>query len=328
MKRLSVALCTYNGDAHLADQLESLRRQERVPAELVVGDDGSPDRNAAILAQFAERDPFPVRLSVGRRVGASANFERTLLRCEGDAIALCDQDDLWHPHRLTAGEAKLERVPAALLAFGDAYLIGPHRARLAGSLWASLGVGRHIRRSLGRDPLATLLRRPVVTGCTVTLRRELLDLAVPFPTQEIQHDRWLALCAAARGPLAAVAERHVDYRLHAGQHTGLGPLSTRSRRARGRLPPSRRPGPRRRDDRRLEPLLTQVEELAARLDAGGRDQQAMDTLADCRRLLELRGSLPRRRTARVVPVVSHLAAGRYRRFSTGWVGATVDLLRP
>ena len=44
---LSVALCTYNGERFLPDQLRSLRDQTRPPDEVVVCDDASSDRSAA-----------------------------------------------------------------------------------------------------------------------------------------------------------------------------------------------------------------------------------------------------------------------------------------
>ena len=53
--RISVALATYNGEKYLPDQLDSLLRQALLPAELVVGDDGSTDRTLDILEDFASK---------------------------------------------------------------------------------------------------------------------------------------------------------------------------------------------------------------------------------------------------------------------------------
>lgn len=326
-RTLSVALCTYQGAAHLGEQLASLAAQTRRPDEVVVGDDGSTDDTVDLLEHFAEGAAFPLRVVHHQRLGASANFAATIAHCRGDLIALCDQDDRWHPERLAVGEAALEAASEAHLAFSNAALVDDAGDALDRTLWGSLGVGRATMAALRADPLATLLRRPVITGCTVTFRRSLLEVAHPFPFGGgLQHDRWLALCAASLGPLVAIEDTLVDYRIHLEQHTGLGPLSTASGRPRGRLHPSRWRNLRRLDDGRLGPAIDQIESLAARLDArglvGGRD-----VLDACRSLVVHRADLPARRARRVVPVARHLARGDYRRFSTGWVGAVADLLR-
>src|SRR5271154_4257677 len=60
--RVSVAMCTYNGAQYLGEQLESFVAQSRPPDELVVCDDGSTDATPQILADFAGRAPFDVRI--------------------------------------------------------------------------------------------------------------------------------------------------------------------------------------------------------------------------------------------------------------------------
>ena len=96
VSRFSVALCTYNGAQYLPDQLESIVAQTRLPDELVVGDDHSTDDTVNILEDFAAGAPFPVRLHVNEtNLGVVKNFEATILRCQGNLTALCDQDDVW-----------------------------------------------------------------------------------------------------------------------------------------------------------------------------------------------------------------------------------------
>lgn len=327
---LSVALCTYNGGEHLAEQLESLLLQRRIPDEVVVGDDDSTDGTLGHLQRFALRAPFPVHIRTDRRIGPNANFARTIARCTGDLVALCDQDDRWDPDRLAVGEAALAASPASMLAFSDARLIGGKGQPLGRTLWQSIGIRRATLTALAHDPLAALLRRPMVTGCTVTFRRELLDVALPFPPGEhLQHDRWLAQCASASGPLVAIPRTLVDYRVHPTQHTGLGPLSSARHRPRGRFHWSRWRNLRRRSDERLRPLAEQAEALQERLPPGGPEHdRARQTLDDCRALFEVRESLPARRRERLRPVLRAASAGQYRRFSTGWVAVAVDLLRP
>src|SRR3954470_17842517 len=94
----SVAMCTYNGARFLGEQLASVAAQTRPPDELVVCDDRSTDETASLVRDFAAAAPFRVRLHVNERnLGSTRNFERAVSLCEGDLIALSDQDDEWLP---------------------------------------------------------------------------------------------------------------------------------------------------------------------------------------------------------------------------------------
>jgi hypothetical protein len=65
---ISIATTTYNGERFLEELLRSLIEQTTLPNELVVCDDGLTDRTPEILAQFAKRASFPVRIVIKLRV--------------------------------------------------------------------------------------------------------------------------------------------------------------------------------------------------------------------------------------------------------------------
>jgi hypothetical protein len=79
-----------------------------------------------------------------------------------------------------------------------------------------------------------LLISNTVTGSASLIRRELLDLALPFPPAHdgAYHDHWLALVALGLGSIAYVDEPLQDYVQHprnvlghaAAQAPGAGPL--------------------------------------------------------------------------------------------------------
>ncbi len=92
--RTSVAMCTFNGGRFLAEQLESIASQTRLPYELVACDDHSTDDTIAILKAFQANAPFPVQIvQNAMRMGSTRNFDQAIGMCSGDFIALCDQDD-------------------------------------------------------------------------------------------------------------------------------------------------------------------------------------------------------------------------------------------
>jgi glycosyltransferase involved in cell wall biosynthesis len=68
-------MAAYNGEKFLEQQLQSLSKQTRLPAALIVCDDTSSDATADIIKRFSETAPFPVKLVVNeQRLGWRGNF--------------------------------------------------------------------------------------------------------------------------------------------------------------------------------------------------------------------------------------------------------------
>ena len=116
---ISIAMTTYNGERFLEEQLRSLIEQTTLPNELVVCDDGSTDRTQEILAQFAKRASFPVRIVINNhRLGWRENFLKAASLCSSEYIAFCDQDDVWLKDKLAVVESCLRRNQCMLLQHG------------------------------------------------------------------------------------------------------------------------------------------------------------------------------------------------------------------
>ena len=93
---ISVAMCTYNGDLFLEEQLRSIAAQTRQPYEVIVCDDGSTDGTEEIISAFRNAVGFPVHVKRNSiNLGSTKNFEQAIGICTGDAIALCDQSFEW-----------------------------------------------------------------------------------------------------------------------------------------------------------------------------------------------------------------------------------------
>src|ERR1700677_1057663 len=119
--RVSVAMCTYNGSRYVSEQLLSIASQGRVPDELVVCDDGSVDNTVDLLDEFASQAPFQVRILVNdQTLGPAKNFEKAILLCQGEIIALADQDDIWRTQKLEVLIRAFEQNPGAAYVFSDA----------------------------------------------------------------------------------------------------------------------------------------------------------------------------------------------------------------
>lgn len=210
---ISVAMATYNGQRFLAEQLDSLAAQTVLPAELVVSDDGSTDDTLAMLAAFARRAPFPVRvLPPHERLNFADNFLHAVAGCRSELVALCDQDDVWLPHKLALGRERL---------VADDSLLAMHRLTLVDDGLRPYGV--HDQGIGGDAVFEPLALDPYVTGWgnTMLFRRELAKLIPagerprqPEANRPLSHDTWLYVLAAALGRVSHIAEPLILYRQH------------------------------------------------------------------------------------------------------------------
>jgi len=320
---VSVALCTYNGSRFLSEQLDSIASQSVLPDELVVGDDRSSDDTLAMLADFAARAPFPVRVTERPvNLGTSANFAATLEETRGELIVLADQDDRWRPDKVERTLAAFAGRSDLLATFSDARLIDADGASLGLTLFESLGVTRAERARIANGrAFDALIRRNIATGATMTVRRSLVDLALPIAAEWIQ-DEWLAMIAATLDGtrLAMIEEPLIDYRQHATNQIGAKPL-TRSELV-AKLFAAR-------DDQcsrllgRTERLLAKVESLGA---AVARDRTV--ALREKVEHLRFRAALPASRWRRLGPIAAELVSGRYARFSRGARAIARDVFAP
>jgi hypothetical protein len=153
----------------------------------------------------------------------AANFEVALRALPDDCrfICFCDQDDEWEEGKLRRLRQSLEEGGSAALVHSDLTAIDQGGALLHRSVW--LAEGRRIA-----EPTTYLDRflRNQVTGCTVMMRRELVELMLPFPEglgDAALHDQWGALLADASGPILAIDEPLVRYRQHGRNAIGVQP---------------------------------------------------------------------------------------------------------
>jgi glycosyltransferase involved in cell wall biosynthesis len=225
--RISVALCTCDGAAHLEAQLRSLTAQQRLPDELIVHDDCSADETPKIIEQFAAAAPFPVRWRINpMRLGITANFASAIAAATGDVIACCDQDDVWYPDKLEriAGTFEKSDPSAPDLVFSDADLVDADLRPLGSRLWKSIGFtgGAHRAAECGRL-WEVLIRFNAVSGAGMAFLSRWRDLLLPIPDGWM-HDGWIGLLLSILGHCRMIEKPLWAYRRHDAQRIGPGPI--------------------------------------------------------------------------------------------------------
>jgi glycosyltransferase involved in cell wall biosynthesis len=191
---VTAAIPVRDGEAYLAEAIESVLAQSRPCDQLIVVDNGSSDRSAEIARGFAPA----VELVREPRPGIGSARNAALRAARGELVAFLDADDLWEPEKTALQLAALEAEPRLQLVFGHVrQFVSPDLAKAdaeALRVPAASQPGLYISAMLARreaidaiglwaedvrvsDGLAFLLRakelglEQVMLSETVTLRR-------------------------------------------------------------------------------------------------------------------------------------------------------------
>ncbi len=118
---VSAIIIFLNAERFIREAIESVLEQRYISWELILVDDGSSDRGAAIAEAYVRRFPDKVRYvshpgGVNRGMSASRNLG---IRCSrGHYIGFLDADDVWLPHKLAEQVEILEAHPTAGMTYG------------------------------------------------------------------------------------------------------------------------------------------------------------------------------------------------------------------
>ena len=118
--RAVIGLPAYNHASRLPEALESLLLQTYPGLRIIVSDDGSTDRTAEIVADYASRDSRIVYRRTERRLGYIGNARRCFelaraLFPEAEFFAWASDHDIWHPAWLERHLEQFDRHPGAVV---------------------------------------------------------------------------------------------------------------------------------------------------------------------------------------------------------------------
>lgn len=211
---ISVCLATYNGGAYAAEQLHSVLAQLGEDDEVVVADDASNDDTLDVVRGLGDRR---IRLlASGGNLGVIRNFERALNAARGEIVFLCDQDDVWLPGKVSRCVSALR---TCLLVVTDCRVVDGELNVTHESFFRLRNSGPGIIHNLWRNSYL---------GCCMAFRRELLQMALPFPARLPMHDMWLGMLAETQGRTYFLPEALLLYRRHGGNASDTAEKSTSS----------------------------------------------------------------------------------------------------
>ncbi|OKH33684.1 glucosyl transferase [[Phormidium ambiguum] IAM M-71] len=163
MKNVSIIVAVYGMEKYIAATVESVLNQTYPYWELIIVDDGSPDRSIEICQQFT--DP---RIKIIRQPNRGANAARNngIRHAQGAYLAFLDGDDIWLPEKLEKHIAHLESSPKVGLSFSRSAFIDEEGKPL----------GIYQMPKLTDISIGHLIcRNPIGNGSAAVIRKEVFE---------------------------------------------------------------------------------------------------------------------------------------------------------
>lgn len=221
MRKIGVAMCTFNGEKYLKEQLDSILNQTVKVDEIIVCDDKSTDKTLEILEEYSKNNPAIFKVFKNETTLRSVkNFENAISLTTSDYIFLSDQDDIWKANKVEKTVHFFDNNPDLDAVFSNANFINDKSEELPNNLWNSIYFNSDM---VGFDELYKyiVLKRNVVTGATFCFKKEVKDYALPFPElRQFHHDHWMAFLVSQKDKLGFIIEELISYRLHDKQQVG------------------------------------------------------------------------------------------------------------
>ncbi|ERM84089.1 hypothetical protein P872_00845 [Rhodonellum psychrophilum GCM71 = DSM 17998] len=207
---ISIALCTFNGERFLKEQLDSLVGQTYPNLEIIAVDDRSEDGTWDILKDYAERFPSLQIIKNTQNLGYHKNFEKALGLCKGDLIAISDQDDRWELEKL---QTMQHEIGQNIMLYHDSEFMDENGMSMEYKMSEKFNFVK------GADPRAFFFLN-CVSGHSMIFRKSVLEKALPFPEKGF-YDHWLAFVASHLGSIDYLSDSLVKYRQHSKNATDI-----------------------------------------------------------------------------------------------------------
>lgn len=209
-----VLMATYNGEAYLQQQLDSLYSQQDVHISILIRDDGSNDSTEAILEKNVSEHDCLSWYADGH-LGSSGSFLKLIEDApEADYYALCDQDDVWDNDKLKCAVEKLAVLDNSqpALYYSNLRIVDKN---------LKFHRNAHSKPWVMKNKYSALVD-VAATGCTMVFNRALLELLRQrMPKACKMHDEWIYLISNFFGNIVYDFEPHISYRQHGNNVLGL-----------------------------------------------------------------------------------------------------------
>lgn len=120
---VSVGLPVFNGESFLRGAMDSILGQSHANLELIISDNASTDRSAAIAEEYAARDSRVRHFRQPRNIGATRNYNFVAAHARGKYMKWASANDYCDTAMFAACVEVLESDPGVVLCYGRTRLV-------------------------------------------------------------------------------------------------------------------------------------------------------------------------------------------------------------
>lgn len=215
----SVALCTYNGEEFIAEQLQSILKQNLPVDEIIICDDGSTDHTISIIKEFQKENSIIKLFENKNSLGVIKNFEKAINSCSNGIVFLSDQDDIWHSAKTKKIEDYFRENPSKKAVFHNLILYNNNQPT-SQTIWDYIDFDLANRSRNNQDLLLyTAVIDNVLTGaaCAIIKDKKIsFSKEIPF----MLHDFQILVHFANQNQLGTIDASLGYYRIHENQKVG------------------------------------------------------------------------------------------------------------
>lgn len=218
-QEITILMATYNGEAYLVQQLESILMQTYAHWKLVIRDDGSTDGTLGIITSYIQKDERISMICFGDLHGSAcknfAQLAEWAVANDRGTVMFSDQDDIWAADKVAISVSEMNQLEqqygaaVPLLCYSTFQFIDEQGVELPQKLQLPAQL-----------ELRILLNENHAWGCTMILNTAALKAIVPIPAIAVNHDYWIALVVAALGKTKLINQDLILYRQHTHNVSG------------------------------------------------------------------------------------------------------------
>ena len=220
--RVGIVLAIYRPNIQfLTEQIDSILNQSYPYERIFIGvDEMTLDRDALELLSRL----MNATIVFSKNQGSIRNFEIllniALESCDLDLVFFSDQDDVWDPSKIERHVSNFEQSSEVYFcAYSDLSGINSDGREIQSSLFESEG------RLVASFPFFNSVLRNHISGCTLSINRNLAKLVLPFPSEleqlGVHHDAWINAVIGAFGVSKFIDQPLVKYRQHSNNQIGM-----------------------------------------------------------------------------------------------------------
>ncbi len=219
---IDILLSTFNGQAYLRPQLDSILEQDYSKLRVLVRDDGSRDSTVEILREYAERDERVIVVAnVDGNLGAFPSFMKLAEISDSPYFLFADQDDVWLTDKISKLLTRMTEIESEsgietpVVVFSDLAIADVDLHIIDSSLWHYQQFDPNICRDW-----RCLLAQNVVLGCAMMGNASARKASLPYLLPDVPHDQWVAVNTAKYGRIDFIRQATILYRQHGANHSG------------------------------------------------------------------------------------------------------------